>query len=544
MGTSDREQDLLALRRRQATIAEAWYQAIGHSSYVPLPAQQVRARLAELTDELISLFLAPSLDRETGEKVGVALAELHLVQAETLGGTLEVLGRELIGGLPEETRARRQADLAAMLGAVATGFFRQASRTILAEQEETRTALVTELRATDRQLRQARDQLEVRVQERTTELARVNEGLRAEIAERQRAEEALQESEERWRSLVDNAPDMVATVDRTGRILYLNRVPGTSAVTAEAVVGSDALSYALPEHRPALREAIAAAFAGQGGSYLELVALGPSGHSAWHALRIGPVLRDGQVASVMLVARDISEQREVQELKDNLIRDVSHELRAPLAKVRMSLNVLEELLQADQVDRERATRIGQLAARNVDRLLQTVEGFLDLTRLESGVWSNRGQSIELEELVAEAVQYMLPLAGSKNIRLESRLPEQKLPIVTGDRERLFRVLLNLLDNAIKFTAEGQVLVVAQARGMVAEVAVSDTGQGIEPQVLVRIFERFYQEKTQAEGVGLGLTICKAVVEAHGGEIWAESPGRGQGATFRFTLPLEPQGSAA
>lgn len=666
MDTNTRGQHPETLRQRQADIAEAWYRAVGRTGYVTLLPDQVRARLAELVDKVISLFLSQPLDRTRAEQVGAALAALHLVQAETLAGTLEVLGRELALAGQEAQVPDLEAHLAALLGAVANGYFRQSCRTILSEQEETRNALVTELRATEQQLRQAHDQLEVRVQERTAELAQVNEGLRAEIAERQRAEQALrqseekyrlllesfqdgvftldtegrftfvneiivrrsgwpkeemlgrstfdlmrpedrprvrrffeailrgeelpiyelaytnaegrdlwielnasalrvagqivgvqgvsrdvtqrkraeralQESEERWRSLVENAPDFVLTLDRSGKILYLNRVGDLAAETVDDAIGSDLFSYVEARHQPLLREAIDAAFEGHERGYVELLATGARGVATWQALRIGPVWRDGRVVSVMAILRDISEQKQVEELKDNLIRDVSHELRNPLAKVRMSLDVLAEITAAEQVDRGRAERIGQLASRNVDRLLQTVEGILDLSRLEAGVWPRREQAIDLQELMTEAVHYMAPMASSKNLGLVANSPGERPPIVTGDREQLFRVLLNLLDNAIKFTAAGQVVASARVREDVVEVAVADTGQGIEPGLLGRIFERFYQEKVQAEGVGIGLTICKAVVEAHGGRIWAESPGRDQGATFRFTLPLEPGG---
>ncbi len=533
----DREQALQALRQRKHTIAEAWYQAIGRTGYVPLPADEIRAHLLEWVDDLISLLLAESIDHKRIEEVGAALSSLHFVRAEALGGTLEVLGRELTDGLPAQRAQGIQPRLAVLLGAVAAGFSRQAARTILAEQEETRNALVTELRATERQVRRAHDQLEVRVQERTAELAQANEGLRAEIAERQRAEQALQQSEERWRSLVENAPDMVVNLDRTGRILFVNRLPEIARIPIEEIVGRDLLEYVQTEHRPRVREALEAAFEGHRARYLEVPVRSAYRTSAWYAVRLGPVFSEGQVASVMAVARDISEEKKVQELKDNLIRDVSHELRSPLAKVRMSLDVLAEVVEAEQLDRERAVRVGQLARRSVNRLLQTVEGILDLTRLEAGVWMGEGQLVALGDLVEEVVHDLGPVARSKNLRVRVEMPEGPLPLVAGDRERLSRVLLNLLDNAIKFTAKGEVVISVVCRDGAVEVAVADTGEGMKADVLERVFDRFYQEKSQTEGVGIGLTICKAVVEAHGGLIWGESPGRGQGTTIRFTLPV-------
>ncbi|MEJ2211653.1 MAG: PAS domain S-box protein, partial [Anaerolineae bacterium] len=657
------------LKQRRDAIAEAWFQAVGHAGYVAMPADRVRARLAALLDEVLSLFLVQPLDRRRAEEVGEALAGMHLVQARALADTLEVLGRELAlagraAGLPN-----LELHLSQLMGALAAGHFRRSCRTVLSEQEETRTALVTELRTTEQALRQARDDLEIRVQERTAELARANEGLRAEITERQRAEHALrqseekyrllveslqdgvytldmegrftfmnevgiqragwaraeflgrssfdlvrpedrpqarryfeaiirgeevpiselayvnaegrevwlelnssalrvagqivgvqgisrdvtqrkraeralQESEDRWRSLVENAPDIVVTLDRRGRILYMNRVAEMADETVEELVGTDVFSYVEPEHRPALREAIDAAFEGQEGGVLEMVTIGARGVPVWQAVRVGPVWRDGQVASVMAVVRDISEQKRVQEMKDNLIRDVSHELRTPLAKVRMSLDVLDEINASESPDRARAERINQLATRNVDRLLRTVEGVLDLSRLENGLAARGEHAIAPEELVEETVQYMAPLAEARGLALEADLPRERLPLVIGDRERLFRVLVNLVDNACKFTEQGRVVVSARSRDGLVELAVADTGQGIEPEMLGRVFDRFYQAKTHVEGVGIGLTICKAIVEVHGGRIWAESQGQGQGATFRFTLPPEPSGSDA
>jgi len=113
-----------------------------------------------------------------------------------------------------------------------------------------------------------------------------------------------------------------------------------------------------------------------------------------------------------------------------------------------------------------------------------------------------------------------------------------LPEIRGDWDKLYRVLRNLIHNAIKFTEEGRIVVTAEDRGEELKIGVRDQGQGILPENLDRIFQRFFQEKARHLGAGLGLAICKAIVEEHGGRIWAESAGRGQGATFWFTVPVE------
>jgi signal transduction histidine kinase len=256
----------------------------------------------------------------------------------------------------------------------------------------------------------------------------------------------------------------------------------------------------------------------------------------WYAVRIGPVWRDGEVVSAMLIARDVSERKRLEEMKDNLIRDVSHELRTPLAKVQMSLELLMELVEAAEIDRERTGRIAGLATNNVARLLETVEGILDLSRLEAGIWSYQLEVLDLGELLYEAYGYMHSLAQVKGLDLEADFA-QDLPPVEGDREKLFRVLVNLVDNAIKFTSEGSVRLGARVRDGEVEVAVADTGEGISGENVGRVFERFFQEQVGAQGAGIGLAICRAIVEGHGGRIWAESGGRDQGAVFRFTLPM-------
>jgi signal transduction histidine kinase len=296
----------------------------------------------------------------------------------------------------------------------------------------------------------------------------------------------------------------------------------------------------LPEHRNQLHESIRRVFTSGKSQYAEAATDRAGEARRWYAANIGAIWKDGYVAAALLITRDITERKRIDEIKDNLIRDVSHELRTPLAKAQMSLELLSELLEMDQLDRSRAKRVSYLSLVSIQRLLQTVEGMLDLTQLEAGVSPYVREQIRLDLLIHEVLQYMRPLADNKGLVLKTRMC-QDMREVRGDREKLFRVLMNLIDNAIKFTNEGEIILSAYQDGLETVITVEDPGEGILPENTDRVFERFFQEKTRYEGVGVGLAICRAVVEAHGGRIRAESAGRGKGATFTLSLPVAPAG---
>jgi signal transduction histidine kinase len=224
------------------------------------------------------------------------------------------------------------------------------------------------------------------------------------------------------------------------------------------------------------------------------------------------------------------------EIEDNLIRDVSHELRTPLAKVQMGLQFMLEMLEHESIDRQRARRTGEMVLANVEQLLETIEAILDLSALDAGCVGYERISIQPQDLVADAVVYMRPMAAVKGLELVSKVDDD-LPLLEGDLDQLFRVMINLIDNAIKFTDEGTVTVaVTRAAEKGVEIAVLDSGCGIAKENLDRVFERFFRASPRYQGAGVGLTICRWIVEAHGGRIWAESEGQGHGTVVRLVLP--------
>jgi PAS domain S-box-containing protein len=361
-------------------------------------------------------------------------------------------------------------------------------------------------------------------------------GVSRDITWRKQAEAALQESEQRWRSLVENAPDTVLTVDREGRVLFINR-PLTSP-TAQEALGKDVTASVRSDNREEVQATIQRVFETGEPGYVEAAAAGPGGVTAWYAARMGPVWREGEVAAALVVVRNITEQKRLEEMKDNLIRDVSHELRTPLSKMQMGMELLMELIAREAIDRRRVARIGEVTTSNVQRLLHTVETILDLSALEAGHTAYRMEPLGLAGLIDDVVYDMQPLAEAKGLELRAEVPE-RLPPIRADWQHLFRVLTNLIDNAIKFTDEGAVVVSAQQKDTELEIAVSDSGRGISKQSLPRLFERFFQETPgTTPGLGAGLAICRTITEAHGGRIWVESAGHGLGSTFRVRLPLE------
>jgi signal transduction histidine kinase len=148
------------------------------------------------------------------------------------------------------------------------------------------------------------------------------------------------------------------------------------------------------------------------------------------------------------------------------------------------------------------------------------------------------ENLNLEELISQITAGLKLLAEKKKLSLAIRIPD-KLPEVLGDRTEITRVISNLIDNAIKYSETGEIVVSALRRPREIEISVKDQGIGLSTPRgnYAKLFDRFFQERASADGSGVGLAICKKIVEAHGGRIWVESEGKGKGTTFKFNLPL-------
>jgi histidine kinase len=227
---------------------------------------------------------------------------------------------------------------------------------------------------------------------------------------------------------------------------------------------------------------------------------------------------------------------QVESMRRQLIGDVTHELRTPLTSIK---GYMEGLV--DGVLPSTPETFNQIH-HEADRLSRLVDDLQELSRVEAKAYSLDIRSVAISNLVQTTVKRLSPQATAKRITLHSSLPAN-LPPLQADEDRLTQVLVDLVANAIQYTPEGgNVTISAERKADEVHVSVQDTGVGIPPEHLANLFTRFYRvDKSRSRnaggGSGIGLTIAKHLVEVHGGQIWAESKGDGQGSTFTFSLKI-------
>ncbi len=342
------------------------------------------------------------------------------------------------------------------------------------------------------------------------------------------------------RSMVDG----LILVDGERRVTYFNpRAEEILGLEAEEMIGQpftalcDRIAAAAGDSPPivsSLEDAVARA------EELPVVELTTTQPPLRH-IRLRPFpVRDeqGQSLGLGVVVRDITREKESDELKSQLIANISHELRTPLAAIKgCATTLLQSGPRWDGVSRQEFL---QIVDEQADKLRALIDNLLEMSRLDAGVLRLQRQPVWLSALVQKVInEARLQARGH---RFELDLPAD-LPVVEADPLRIEQVLRNLLENAMRYSPHGGTVTVFGGAGPdEVKLAVRDEGIGIPPEHLDKIFDRFYQVDhpvvQAAGGSGLGLSICRGIVAAHGGRIWADST-PGQGSTFFFTLPLRP-----
>lgn len=354
----------------------------------------------------------------------------------------------------------------------------------------------------------------------------------------------LQRERDTNAALLDGAADGVVVVDRELRLLRFNAaMHGLCGQAPGRVLGGLApvvLRFAATDGTPLEGDAypFAAVLAdGMPRAGVELLLLLPDGEPRWVSGTFSPIRDPGDSRPVLALAvlRDISQQKEMEQFQRDFVSIVSHQLRAPLTAIKGFAKTL--VLKDEELDAPTRRQFLSTVNEQADRLARLVDDLLQVSRIDARRLRLEWTEIELDELLGDLISQFHSRWGSRRITLDL---EPGLPPIRADRRKLDEILINLIDNAIKYSPPASpIRVAARASGEAVEIAVEDRGFGIAPEDAAQLFQKFQRITTPATrdigGTGLGLFIVKGLVEAHGGGIWVESV-PGAGSTFTFTVP--------
>lgn len=407
--------------------------------------------------------------------------------------------------------------------------------------EQVQTELLERQKA-ENQIRALNAELEQRVLERTAQLRQANQELTNEIAERKQAQAILQESERRWRYLLENVHLVVVGLNNFGEIEFANpyflQVTG---YTKAEVLRKNWFEMFLPlREQQQIHTVFQEVLEQEFHPHYQNVILTKTGEErmiAWNNTQLRNL--QGEVIGTMSIGDDITERYAIEKIKNEFISIVSHELRTPLTSIRGSLGILAT--GALQNHPERMQRMIEIAALDSERLVRLVNDILDLERLESGKVSLVKEYCDAADLMMRAAEGMRVLALRESITL-SVVPVSVL--VWASADHIIQTITNLLSNAIKFSPpHSTIRLTAQPQGDYVLFQVHDQGRGIPSDKLENIFGRFQQvdasDSRDKGGTGLGLAICRSIITQHRGQIWVESV-LGQGSTFYFTVPISSE----
>jgi PAS domain S-box-containing protein len=356
-------------------------------------------------------------------------------------------------------------------------------------------------------------------------------------------------------ALIESADDAIISKTLEGIITSWNK--GAERIfgyTADEVIGQP-VTILIPEGQEDEEPAILARLsAGERIEHYETIRLRKDGTRIAISLTVSPIKGpNGDIIGASKIARDITEQRQARKeldeayrqaeessrLKEEFLATISHELRTPLS----AILGWARMLRLGQLSKENAAKALDTIERNARAQAQLIDDLLDVSRIVTGKLRMDVRPSDPNSFIDAAVEAVRPAAEAKGVRLQ-KVIDTGLISIPGDPVRLQQVIWNLLSNAIKFTPRGgRVQIRSERVNSHLEIVVSDTGQGISPDFLPHVFDRFRQADQKASrqhgGMGLGLAIVRHLVELHGGNVSATSEGEGQGATFTVRLPISP-----
>ncbi|MFP4655626.1 MAG: PAS domain S-box protein [Methanohalobium sp.] len=382
-------------------------------------------------------------------------------------------------------------------------------------------------------------------------------GIVEDITERKQAEEALIESEKKFRSLFENANDAIFIHDFGGNILEVNQVASQRlGYTKYELVQMKSMDLISPFYEDKVQNRLKT-IQEEGHGIFETVQITKSGSKIPIELSSRMIEYEGKPA-ILALARDITERKRAEKklneyatelaraneelksldrMKDEFLSNVSHELKTPLTSIKGYSNIIYEETLGELNDKQKKTM--GIILRNTERLRRLVDSLIYMSMAQADAIKYSFEPVQIAEIADNAIEDMSLQIDKKGLVLNKNVSEN-LPQINGDKAKLTDMLTNLFDNAIKFTpSEGQITLDAFEEEGYIHLKITDTGIGIPEDLIPHLFQRFYQIdssiKRKYGGTGLGLYICKQIVDAHNGEIWINSK-EGEGTTVHVRLP--------
>jgi len=365
-------------------------------------------------------------------------------------------------------------------------------------------------------------------------------GVATDISAQVRTEAALASNERLFGTILRHIHDGVIVIDRDGIVRYASR-PAMHLVGvagAHQAVGRPVFEFLHPDDHAEALESLTRQRDREGqGDPLLVRVVRPDGEIRFTEAVAYTLLDDPAVNGILLTIRDITEQHQLEQMKNQFVSSVSHELRTPLTSIKGSLGLLQGGVAGDLP--EKAEKLVDVAARNSDVLMQLVNDILDIEKIESDAMIFDRTDTPVADIVRQSVDAASGMAAARNVAIETHGIDDA--VVWVDGFRIGQALTNLIGNAVKFSPAGATVHVDELHEPDAVLlAVTDSGPGIPPEKLLAIFERFEQVRgadgLMGAGTGLGLPIARGIVEAHGGTITVESS-PGSGSRFVVRLPI-------
>jgi PAS domain S-box-containing protein len=371
-------------------------------------------------------------------------------------------------------------------------------------------------------------------------------GVSRDVTDRRRVEQALRESEQEYRAIVETANEGIWRLDQDARIVFVNdRMAEMLVVSPAEMIGHHKWDFVFTEDVAAMQALFERRKQGVSEEVADIRFRCGDGREIWMLMAARPLYdADGRFTGAVDLFTDITERRRAEEelrdgdrRKDEFLAVLAHELRGPIAPILTAVKLLSAKGPPDPV----LQRLRDTISRQTLQLSTLVEDLLDVGRITAGKLRLKKDRIDLRDVAKQAVEVSAPSIERRRHQLKVQLPETPVH-VDADAARLVQVAGNLLSNAARYTPDGgQIEVrVFEEDGMGA-LTVRDYGVGIPPEMLGRIFDRFVQvgaSRSGAEGgLGIGLSVVKALVDLHGGTVEARSAGIGKGSEFTFRLPL-------